>query len=319
MALASLKQAGVYFLQLLRLSAPLFGVVLVGALVAAVSPWKRTWTTLLNRFVFAVPLPVLLFCAVSRVGGEAKADPRLLIAFFGSCFLVFGLGWIVARGVLRVSGVDSALVGIASVFSNNGLLGVPLVQVLLGPSAMPAVAWIMTFNAVTLWTLVTLAVESARQREVNWKNFRSTLWKVGSSPIVVGILCGVIVALTDVAVPGPIRRGLDYVSATAGPLALLALGLDVAHYDVRKGWRTALLICGMKLLLQPLVAWGLCKLFGLPLLESQVVVLMSSLAMGVNVHLMAQHFDSQQAAVASALVLSTLLGAVTTPLLLTLT
>lgn len=313
-----LKHASVHFLQLLRLSAPLFGLVLLGGLIAAVSPWQRRWTTLLNRFVFAVLLPVLLFRAVSAVGGETQADPRLLLAFFGSCFLVFGVGWGVARGVLRVSRSDAALVGIASVFSNNGLLGIPLVHVFLGPTAMPAVAWIMTFNAVTLWTLVTVAVESARQGEVNWKNFRITLWKVVSSPIVFGIVCGVLVATTGLAVPSPVAAALDHLSSAAGPLALIALGLDIAHYDVRQGWRTALVIGAMKLLLQPLVAWGLCKLCSLPPLESQVVVLMSSLSVGINVHLMAQHFDSQQSAIASALVLTTLLGAVTTPLLLTL-
>lgn len=314
----SLKHAAVLFLQLLRLSAPLFGLVLVGAGITAVTPWKRAWTVLLNRFVFAVPLPALLFRAVSRVGGETSADPRLLLGFFGSCLIVFGVGWVVARRALRVSAPDSALVGIASVFSNNGLLGVPLVHVLIGPDAMPAVAWIMTFNAVTLWTLVTIAVEIARQGEVNWRNFRKTLGKVASSPIVVGIAGGVVVAATGLELPSPLQAGLDYLSSAAAPLALIALGLDVANYDVRQGLRTALVICGLKLLLQPLVAWGLCRLGGIPRLESQVVVLMSSLSVGVNVHLMAQHFDSQQTAVASALVLSTLLGALTTPLLLTL-
>ena len=305
-------------LQLLRLSAPLFALVLLGALVAAVLPWKRRWTTLLNRFVFAVPLPVLLFRAVSRVGGETPADPRLLMAFFGSCLLVFAAGWTAARLVLGVSKADSALVGIASVFSNNGLLGVPLVHVLIGSVAMPAVAWIMTFNAVTLWTLVTFAVETARQGDVNWANLRKTLWKVGSSPIVVGIACGVLLALLGVELPTSVGGALDGVSAAAGPLALIALGLDIAHYDVRKGWPTAIVICAMKLALQPLVAWALCEILQLPLLESRVVVLMSSLSVGVNVHLMAQHFDAQQSAIASALVLSTLLGSVTTPLALTL-
>lgn len=307
------------FFERLAVAAPLFALVLVGAVVARVTPWPRHWTSALNKFVFAVPLPVLLFRAVSRIGGETQADPRLLVAFFGSCFLVFGLGWIFARRGLRMNGADSALVGIAAVFSNNGLLGVPLVHVLLGPEAMPAVAWIMTFNAVTLWTLVTVVVEGSRQGAVDWTSFRATLWRVASSPIVVGVGCGVVVAVTGLKLPDPLGTGLDHLSASAGPLALVALGLDVAHYDIRRGLGTALWICAFKLLVQPLVALGLCKLCGLGLLESQVVVLMTSLSVGVNVHLMAQHFDSQQAAVASALVLSTLLGAVTTPLVLSLT
>lgn len=307
------------FFERLAVSAPLFALTLVGALIARLLPWQRSWTSALNKFVFAVPLPVLLFRAVSRVGGETQADPRLLVAFFGSCFLVFGLGWVWARRALHLSGADSALFGIASVFSNNGLLGVPLVSALLGAQAMPAVAWIMTFNAVTLWTLVTVVVEASRHGAVDWASFWSTLRKVASSPIVVGVGGGVVVAVTSVRVPEPLGTGLDQLSASAGPLALIALGLDVAHYDIRRGLVPGLWICALKLLVQPVVAFGLCKLCGLGLLESQVVVLMTSLSVGVNVHLMAQHFDAQQAAVASALVLSTLLGAVTTPLVLSVT
>lgn len=308
----------VSFFDRLWLSAPLFAVVLVGAAIAHWTPWPRVWTRRLNQFVFAMPLPVLLFRAVSRVGGETQTDPKLLAAFFGSCALVFTGGWFLARRVLLVAGVDAAVVGVASVFSNNGMLGVPLVQALLGPEAMPAVAWIMTFNAVTLWTLVTLVVEISREGPVAWGSLARTLIRVASTPIVFGIALGVMVAVSGISVPEPVGQTFDLISACAGPLALVALGLDVAHYDVRRGARAAGLICGLKLLVQPFVAWGLCRGMNLPRLETEVVVLMASLAVGVNVHLMAQRFKAQEAAVASALVSSTLLGIVTTPLVVSL-
>lgn len=293
-------------------------MVLLGALIARVTKWPPAWTVALNRFVFAVPLPVLLFRAVSRVGGESHADLRLLLAFFGSCLLVFGLGFWTGKALLRKSPPGPAMIGIASVFSNNGLLGIPLVHILLGPLAMPAVAWIMTFNAVTLWTLATVVIESSKVGEANFKGLRRTLAKVGTSPIVIGIACGAVVALLRLPIPEWLGETLDKVSHAAGPLALIALGLDIARYEVKRDLSSALVICSYKLVIQPLVAWLLCLVLGLPLLETQVVVLMASLSVGVNVHLMAQHFDSSQAAVASSLVLSTLVGAVTTPVLLAL-
>jgi predicted permease len=145
-----------------------------------------------------------------------------------------------------------------------------------------------------------------------------TLIRVASTPIVFGIALGVMVAVSGISVPEPVGQTFDLISACAGPLALVALGLDVAHYDVRRGARAAGLICGLKLLVQPFVAWGLCRGMNLPRLETEVVVLMASLAVGVNVHLMAQRFKAQEAAVASALVSSTLLGIVTTPLVVSL-
>jgi predicted permease len=78
----------------------------------------------------------------------------------------------------------------------------------------------------------------------------------------------------------------------------------------------SLTICGLKLLVQPLVVWALASTLGLPLLERQVVVLLGSLSVGANVYLMSAEFDTLQGPVASSLVLSTLFAAFTTPLLL---
>lgn len=273
----------------------------------------------MNRFVFAGALPLVLFRAVSRVGGgQGSVDVRLLIGFFGSCFLVFALGYWTGKRVLRTTASGPAMMGIASVFSNNGLLGVPLVSVLLGPDAMPAVAWIMTFNAVTLWTLVTVVIEGSKREPADFRGLRRTVLKIAASPIVLGIGAGALVAGFGLTVPHPVAHWLDMASRTAGPLALLALGLDVANYEIKRELRAALWICGFKLVVQPVCAWVLCLVMELPTLETQVVVLLASLSVGVNVHMMAQHFGALQTAVASSLVLSTFLGALTTPLVLAL-
>ena len=56
------------------------------------------------------------------------------------------------------------------------------------------------------------------------------------------------------------------------------------------------------------------RLLDLPPLETQAVVLLGSLAVGINVYLMARQFDVMQGPVASAMVMSTTLSALTTPL-----
>ncbi len=53
-------------------------------------------------------------------------------------------------------------------------------------------------------------------------------------------------------------------------------------------------------------------------METSVVVLLASLAIGVNVYLMAVQFGTLQSTIASSLVLSTGLASITTPVLLSL-
>ena len=63
-----------------------------------------------------------------------------------------------------------------------------------------------------------------------------------------------------------------------------------------------------------LLAW----LLGLPPLETQVVVLLGLLAVGANVYLMARHFKGARRPGGGQPDLSTMLSALTTPLIVSL-
>ena len=114
--------------------------------------------------------------------------------------------------------------------------------------------------------------------------------------------------------PALVAQPLAMVGQAAAPMALVALGMGLAEYGVRDGWRISVAIALMKLIVQPLVVWLLARLIGLPPMETRVVVLLASLAVGVNVYLMSRQFNTLEAPVASSLLLSTALRALTTPL-----
>jgi predicted permease len=183
---------------------------------------------------------------------------------------------------------------------------------------MPSVALVLVFNSLTLWTLVTVSVEWARHGELSVRGFGSTLRGVLTNPVVASVLAGAAFGLTGLRLPALIDRPLELVGQSAIPLSLIVLGMGLAEYGLRDGWREALGITGMKLLVQPFAVWALAWLLDLPPTETQAVVLMAALAVGINVYLMAREFDTMQAPVATSLVLSTALSAITVPLALAL-
>ena len=207
---------------------------------------------------------------------------------------------------------------LGGVFSNNVLLGLPLAKSTLGDAALPSVALVIVFNSITLWTLVTVSVEWARHGAPTLAGFGRTAIGVLTNPIVAAIIGGTLFGLTGLDLPRLVDAALAGVGKLAGPAALLVLGMGLAQYGVRQGWRQSLSICALKLLLQPLVVWTLATALGLPPLEREVVVLLASLSTGANVYLMAAQFGTLQGTIASSLVLSTALAAVTTPALLSI-
>jgi hypothetical protein len=74
----------------------------------------------------------------------------------------------------------------------------------------------------------------------------------------------------------------------------------------------------MKLFAHPAAVYAIARLVSLPPLETQTVVMLASLPIGANVYLMSREFRTLEAAIATSLVLSTALAAVTTPFALAL-
>jgi malonate transporter len=306
------------FLHHLAIALPFFSLVFVGYALMRFSGWPVAMSDALTRFVFTVTLPALLFRLMCDFSKLPPVDARLLIAFFGSCLIVFVIGRLVAWKMFALDGTAQSVFALGGVFSNIVMLGLPLAKVTLGDAALPAVALVLVFNALILWTLVTVSVEWAKHGSFSLPGLARTTRGVLTNPIVVGILSGALFSLTGWALPVAVDMPLNMVGQAAAPMALIALGMGLAEYGIRNGWKISIAITFLKLIVQPLVVWGLARLLGLPELETQVVVLVSSMAIGANVYLMSRHFKALEGPVASSLVLSTGLAALTTPLVLTL-
>ena len=306
------------FQHILALTAPLFLLVLVGYALTAWGRWPTEAADWLTRFVFSVAVPTLLFRLMSDFSKLPAVDWWLLVAYFGGCLIVFGAGRLIAFGVFRMDGAAQSVFALGGIFSNNVLLGVPLAHVTLGDGAMPAVSLVVLFNALLLWTLVTVSVEWARNRALSPSAIGGTAVSVVTNPIVGSILAGTAFGFSGIALPGFVDQTLALVAQAAVPLSLIALGMGLAEYGIRDGWRQSVAITAIKLAVQPLVVYLLARAIGLPPTETRVVTLMAALPVGANVYLMSREFDAMGGPVAASLVLSTALAAVTVPIMLAL-
>ena len=301
------------------LAAPLFALVLMGYVVMRLSGWTAEVAESLSKFVFVVALPAMMFRLMCGRSKLPPVDARLLIAFFGGCVIVFALGRLVGWKLFGLDGVSQSVFALGGVFSNNLMLGLPLAKIVLGDAAVPSVAMVLVFNSLTMWTMVTVSVEWARHGSFSVHGFARTARSVLTNPLILAIIFGTMIGLTGIQLPEVVDVPLGMVAQIATPLSLIALGMGLVQYGIRGGWQISTAITVMKLIIQPFVVWVLARLLKLPVMETRVVVLLGSIALGVNVYLVAKQFKALEGAVASSLVLSTVMAAVTTPLVLTLT
>jgi malonate transporter and related proteins len=175
-----------YFL----ISLPLFGLVSVGYAIASLKWWRTNWTELASWIVFSIALPAMLFQMMSGRDSLLAVDERLLIAFFGGCLIVFIIGRFIASRLFRLDGVAQSVFALGGIFSNNVMLGVPIAKLTLGAAALPSVAMVLVFNALSLWTLASISVEWARRGSFSLAGFAKTAVGVLTNPLVAAILLG---------------------------------------------------------------------------------------------------------------------------------
>jgi malonate transporter len=304
--------------QVLALTAPLFLLVALGYALMRWAAWPETVSDALTRFVFAVAVPALLFRLTSDFSRLPPVDARLLVAFFGGSLVVFALGRLIAGRAFRMDGVAQSVFAIGGIFGNTLLLGIPIAKVTLGDASLPAILLVLLFNSLLLWTLVTVSIEWARTRHVSLARFALTAKNVATNPVVASIMAGTAWGWIGVPMPDVFAHTLDLLGQAAVPLSLIALGMGLAEFGIREGLRESVAISIVKLAVQPLVVLAGARLLGLPPIETQAIVLLAAMPVGANVYLMAREFGTLAGPVAASIVLSTVLAAVTTPVVLVL-
>ncbi|MFO1312689.1 MAG: AEC family transporter [Burkholderiales bacterium] len=300
------------------LTAPLFLLVLVGYALSRFARWPSSVSESLNRFTFGIAIPSLLFRMMCDLRSLAPVDARLLVAYFGGGLVTFAIARLLAARALRMDGVSQTVFAMGTIFSNVVLLGLPLAKVALGDEALPSVSLVIVFNSLTLWTLATVSVEWARHRDLSAGGLTRIVRDVLTTPIIAAILAGTAYGFTGLPLPRFAAGTLDLLGEAAIPLSLVVLGMGLSEYGTREGMGPSLALSAMKLAVAPLVVWLIARGLALPLRETQAVVLLASLPVGANAYIMARQFGALEGPVATSLVTTTAISALTTPALLTL-
>ena len=263
-------------------------------------------------------MPVMLFDLLSDLSDMPPVDWRVLVAFFTSCFFVHLLG----RGLgnrFHLDNTGKTVFGMAAIFGNNVQLGVPIVQVSLGESAMPTISLLIIFSVLILWTAAIACVEFGKgEGPVNVRKILLSMARVVKNPIVLGILLGGAYGLTGLKLPGFVDGTLAYISQATTPIALIVVGMGLAQHRFSAALPKGLGIAGLKLIAQPAIVYGLCWATGLSEEVTQAAVLTAALPVAINIYMMAVDFRSEEAAASNAIFVSTILSAISIPIVLTL-
>jgi len=219
--------------------------------------WRRVLpaeaAAVLNQLLINVFMPALTFLHLA----EARLDQRFLLPVLAP-WLLFGGGWVFFTVVGRRLGFTRTTIGaliLTGGISSTSFVGFPIFELLYGKSGLEL--GIMMSQAGSFLIGGTLAVAVASWYGASAPSWRGMAGNVLRFPPFLAFGLALAANAVGYRHPALVRDVLEKLSAPFAVVALLAVGLQLNLGALRAERRALGLGLGFKLLLAPLLIYGL--------------------------------------------------------------
>ncbi len=298
------------FLDIIIIVLPVFLVVGLGFGLRRTKLVDNTFLFQLNRLVYYLALPLLLFYKISTADFSVSFNGAQVFGIFLTMTLGFLLSY--GYGVLRdyspeVRGAFSqgafrgnlAYVGLAIVFNAYGEEGLASGGILLG-----FIVPVMNFLSI-------IALLLPHQKTKERMKIGVMLRQVMLNPLIIASFIGVFWSFFHLPIPQVFDSALHIVTGMALPLALIAIGASFSMKKLRGDLTKAILATCVKLVLLPVIAACILILLGVTGRDLAIGVLFAGTPTATAAYIMAQQMKGDAELSGTIIMLSTLFSAFT--------
>jgi len=297
--------------------APVIAVIVLGYGAARRGIFSDDNVTTLNRFVFVIAAPALLFRNVTLTEFPETLSIGLWLAYYGPMLAIMVLACLLARFLFRGRAPSHYIIfGFSAGFSNTVMLGIPIILTAFGPAAGLPLFLILAFHGLLVFTVALICLEATSNADLRLADLPPKLLGAMREQIVVmALAAGVIWNFTGLGLAVPIDRFLALLGSAAIPVALMAVGGRLAFIKIGDNLTPALFIGLFKLLLMPVAVYLAAHyLFALKPLYVATLTLLSAMPTGVFAAVFAAQYQTAEAEASSAITVTTVLSALTVSL-----
>ena len=263
----------------------------------------------MNKFVFLVPLPVLLFEQLATVDFSEVWD----IKFILFCFVVTAIS-ITISTLISLLWKDRSVKGEfiqATYRSSAALLGIAFIQNIYGTVGM---APLMIIGSVPLYNVMAVVVLSFFKPGNNSFDkvlVKKTLKGIVTNPIIIGIVAGFVWSALKLPMPLILHKTVSSIGATATPMGLMSMGATFEMKKATSKMKPTLVAVFMKLVGFCVVFLPMAALLGFRNEEMIAILVMLGSATTVSCFVMARNMGHEGTLSSGVIMMTTLLSAFT--------
>jgi malonate transporter and related proteins len=291
---------------------PVFAVIVTGWLAGWLGYISRSLANGLVHFAYNVAMPALLFVTVAQEPAGNLLEWRFLMAFGGGSTLCFALVFLAVHIAWGRDLASSTIQGMTAAMTNTGFVALPILHSIYGqPAVLPAAIATVFVAAVMFPATVILLESEGRGRRGPSASAVVLLKHIVLNPMVLSTLVGLAWAITGWPIPAPIAAYLNIFAAALTPCALFAIGLGLSVEGIRSKLAASIALAVVKLVVMPLVVYGLCVASGLDPLYTIAAVVCAAVPTAKTVFILAGEYKVEEQLVTATVSITTLLSVVT--------
>lgn len=232
----------------LNATMPIFLMMVVGYLLKKINMLDEHTTNVINKLVFRVFLPALLFMDLAKQDFVSMWDTSFVLFCAITTVVSIVVSFVLSltlrdktdRGEFIQASYRSAAATLGIAFMTNIYDNVAMVALMI-------IGSVPIYNVVAVLVLSLTAPDGAngKGKELAVKTIKNVL----TNPIILGILVGLVWSLLRLPTPPILMKSVTYLGNCASPLALIGLGASFEFSDLKEKLRDIVFVNFNKLFL----------------------------------------------------------------------
>ena len=240
-------------LEILSITVPIYLVIAAGYVSTRAGMFTAADMLLFGKFVLNLALPALVVTAVSSRPVAEVLHPAYLATYAAGSLLMLAAASAWLRLVSRLGHLQASIDTMGMVCPNSGFVGYPLMLLLMPALAGTVLGMNMIVENFLIIPLLLMMLEAGREGQGSRANLlAAALLRTLRSPIVIGLMIGLALSVSGLAMPLPAARAVDLFANASGAISLFVIGGTLVGIPL-SGMRTRVTrIVAGKLLFHPL-------------------------------------------------------------------
>ncbi|MDD3054965.1 MAG: AEC family transporter [Aliarcobacter sp.] len=247
--------------------------IAIGYGINRLNIFSKDAPTILNQFVIYISLPAMILLQIPKLTFSMDTLIPIIVSW-----IVMFFSAILVLLVAKVFSFSKEITGslmLVAILGNTSFMGIPIVNAYMGESAIPYVLvydQLGTFIALAIYGTFIASYYSSK----NQITFKIITLKVLTFPPFISLV--VALFLMGVEFNPILSKVLASFSSTIVPMALVAVGLQLQFKLPKEDLKPFSIALAIKLIIAPIIAIIICKIFSWDNQASIVSIMESAMA-----------------------------------------